>query len=582
MRYDCRAMHLSIPDQPLRRTSWLGRLSPVVRLAASALVVTCIAVEHRAHAQSADVRTITLRVAADEGYRALPNWETALRNTVTVVSAIYEKQFQLRFVIVDIVPFTAHPHASSGSMSSAAWREEASNRLRRMVAEIPIGEADLLIDFSAGRCEESAGGVALPFDRFAMITAACLETRPLKRYTPESALSHELGHLFGAFHPAISVDSVMRGGPPDQFDDQNTRVIRLMRNYDFRRGIMALDETTRQAWRAIYAEGHQRINEVNPLVSAIANAGIELARSGKTAEGEAALQEAIRIDQLVAAPHAALGALYSERGRLEDAVREFRMAKSLDFHHVGARIGLGFVLLQLGRDHEALSEFELVLRIDPQMVKARVGLCVALAHRDRVDEAMRECTEALRLAPEDANAFSARGRAHERKGELDRALLDYDQAIRFSPSFAAAFNGRGITYRRKGDLDRAIQDFDQAIRLQPTVSTGWNNRCFSRAIAGRLEAALADCDESLRLQPKSVHALASRGLTYLKLGRLDRAIVDYDAALRIDQKHAHALYGRALAKRKKGDQTGAEADYAAAQLISPRIADEYSGYGVDP
>ena len=45
--------------------------------------------------------------------------------------------------------------------------------------------------------------------------AACHETAPLKRRGPETVLSHEVGHLFGAFHPAISVDSVMSssGGP---------------------------------------------------------------------------------------------------------------------------------------------------------------------------------------------------------------------------------------------------------------------------------------------------------------------------------------------------------------------------------
>ncbi|TMH15365.1 MAG: tetratricopeptide repeat protein [Betaproteobacteria bacterium] len=549
-------MHLSVPS--------LG-----ARLAVSTLLVICLAVDHRANAQPADVRTITMRVAADESYRARTDWEAALRNTVQVVSDIYEKHFQVRFVILDIVPLTAGPDAS------------LDHRLAKMVADVPIVEADLLVGFSGGRCEGRPAGGARPFDRFVMIMATCHETEPRKGYGPESVLSHELGHLLGAFHPSISVESVMHAAPPDLFDDQTIRVIRLMRNYDFRQGIMALDEATRRAWRAIYAEGHQRNNEVNPLVSAIANAGVELARSGKPAEGEAALREAIKIDQLLAQPHAMLGTMYARRGLLEDALQELRLAKSLDLNHVGTRTELGLILVELGKDREAVSEFEIVLRIDPQMVRARVGLCTALARADRLDEAIRQGTEAIRLAPEDAAAFNARGFSHARKGELDRALLDYDQAIRLSPSFAAAFSGRGIVYRRKGDFDRAIHELDQAIRLQPTAWTWWNNRCFTRAIAG-LEAALVDCNESLRLQPKSGFALHSRGLTYLKLGHLDRAIADYDAALRIDRKHAHALYGRGLAKGKKGDHTGAEADLAAAQMISPRIAEDYAGYAIDP
>src|SRR5216117_511857 len=92
-------MHLSVPS--------LG-----ARLAVSTLLVICLAVDHRANAQPADVRTITMRVAADESYRARTDWEAALRNTVQVVSDIYEKHFQVRFVILDIVPLTAGPDAS--------------------------------------------------------------------------------------------------------------------------------------------------------------------------------------------------------------------------------------------------------------------------------------------------------------------------------------------------------------------------------------------------------------------------------------------------------------------------------------
>ena len=534
------------------------------------MFLLCLAVARLAIAQPTDVRTITMRVAVDERYRMLPDWETTLRNTVQRVSDIYERYFQVRFVILDIVDFAIGPDASIQS------------RLEKLVTEVPIGEADVLVGSTGGRCEKVARGVARPFDRFAVIMAVCEGGKPLDGHGPASVLSHELAHLFGAFHPAISVESVMRGGPADLFDDQTARVVRLMRGYDFRRGVLAIDEATRRAWRAIYAEGHQRNDEANPLAFAITNAGLKLARSGRPAEGEAAIREAIKIDQLLPEPHVALGTLYAQRDLLEEAVREFRLAKGLNFRDAGVRAELGLVLLRLGRDQEALPELDIALRIDPELPRARLGLCVALSRSDKLDEAVRGCTEVIRRAPQEPIAFNARGRAYAQKGELDWAILDYDESIRLSPTFATAFNGRGLVHRRKGDVDRAIQDFDQAIRLQPTVAVGWNNRCFARAIGGQLAAALADCDQALRLQPKSAEALDSRGLTYLKLGGLDRAIADYDAALHLDRKYAHALYGRGLAKRKTGDHSGAEADIAAARAISPRVAADYAGYALDP
>jgi hypothetical protein len=171
--------------------------------------VLCGVFDQRAHAQSDGVRTITMRAAADDTYRAQPRWEIDLRNAVQAVSDIYEKQFHVRFVVLDVVPFTASPHAS-------LRRHASLNRLDRMIAEVPIGEAELLIGFSGGSCEGGVRGVAQPFGRFAVIMATCHETKAGKSYGPESVLSHEIAHLFGAFHPAISVRSVMvlGGGPP--------------------------------------------------------------------------------------------------------------------------------------------------------------------------------------------------------------------------------------------------------------------------------------------------------------------------------------------------------------------------------
>jgi hypothetical protein len=86
-----------------------------------------------ARAQPADVRVLTLRVVAEEMYRARPGWEAEPRRTVQTVSGIYERAFQIRFVIQDVVPWT-------------------------------IGAI-------------------------------------LSNTTAEAVLSHEVAHLFGAFHP---------------------------------------------------------------------------------------------------------------------------------------------------------------------------------------------------------------------------------------------------------------------------------------------------------------------------------------------------------------------------------------------
>ena len=256
-----------------------------------------------AHAQPApaplsDVRIVTVRAVADEMYRAQPGWDAMLRRTVQTVSDIYERQFQIRLVVRDVVPWTIGPAVPVPRI------------LARVRGEVSPGAADVLVVFAAERCEKLEYGFALTFGRYAMVQTGCLDTAVLSNTTPDAVLSHEMAHLFGAFHPAAGrSDTVMSGGPADRFDGQTARVIRLMRGYDFTRGVLGLDAEARRAWSAIYAEGHAR-SDPNPLASALSGAGAELGRTGRVEEGVALLREAIAMDPTAARPRTLLGLLF--------------------------------------------------------------------------------------------------------------------------------------------------------------------------------------------------------------------------------------------------------------------------------
>jgi Flp pilus assembly protein TadD len=380
----------------------------------------------RLHAQVPEIRTVTVRVAPDEAYRAQPNWEATLRAIVKMVSDIYEKNFQIRLAILDIVPWNAGASVPPERM------------LQKIRDDVQIGEADVLIGFSNKRCERLTYGWAGSFDRYSVVMTGCLETVLLKTSAPEPVLSHEVGHLLGAFHPALGVDSVMRGGAADKFDGQTTRVIRLTRNFDFKRGVMGLDSEIRRAWSAIYAEGHAR-DEPNPLALAIRNAALELLRSGKIDEAEVVYREAITVDPSCAQAHGDLGLLYSRRSQLNEAARELRTAKELDFRQVAARTELGLVLLRLGKEEEALWEFREVLRVEPGLALAHFGLGLILARRNKIPEAINEFREVARLEPKNGQAHLAMAGALYQAGRYGEAWEAVGQARTRGVEAAPAF-----------------------------------------------------------------------------------------------------------------------------------------------
>jgi TonB family protein len=380
-----------------------------------------------APAQPSDVRIVTVRAVADEMYRAQPGWDAMLRRTIQTVSDIYERQFQIRLAVRDVVPWTIGPGVP------------ISRILSRVRAEVSIGPADVLVVFAAERCETLRYGVAYLFGRYALVQTGCIDTAVLSNTVPEGVLSHELAHLFGAFHPAAGrSDTVMVGGPADRFDGQTTRVIQLMRGFDFTRGVLGVDPESRRAWSAIYAEGHKR-GEPNPLAGALAGAASDLGRKGQTEEALAMLREAVAMDPTAARTRTIMGYLFLRQGRLEEAARELDAAKRIDFREVEARTELGFVLLQLGREEEALVELRDVLRIDRRAPRAFVGIGMILARRERTGEAITAFQNAIQVDPKHGPAYLRLAEALDRIGRPIEAWSAAEQAHDRGEDVAPAF-----------------------------------------------------------------------------------------------------------------------------------------------
>jgi hypothetical protein len=297
---------------------------------------------------------------------------------VQAVSDAWEREFRIRFVIGDVVPWTS---------GEALPPERLLAKLR---GDVPPGE-ELLVGFSNQRCVGLKRGWAEPFGRRAVVMAGC-PSGSLEVVSAEQSLSHELAHLFGMFHPAYGVRSVMRGYAHDVFDPQMIRVIRLMRGYDFRLGVGTLDEPTRRQWTAIWAEGHVP-DEASDLAKAVHNLGVETLRRNDMDGAVARFHEAIAIDKSYASPHAMLGMLLSHQGKLDAAAAELRTAKALDFRQIEARTELGYVLLRQGRYDDALWEFRDTLAIDRRHGRAHLGLAFALFGAQKYREAWEQVVQ---------------------------------------------------------------------------------------------------------------------------------------------------------------------------------------------
>jgi hypothetical protein len=86
----------------------------------------------------------------------------------------------------------------------------------------------------------------------------------------------------------------MNDGGPAAFDGQTSRVIRLLRNRDFGRGVEGLDEPTRRAFLVIYTE-RPAIDLRNPLAFALSFRASALADEGKLQDAIAGQRQATQV-----------------------------------------------------------------------------------------------------------------------------------------------------------------------------------------------------------------------------------------------------------------------------------------------
>jgi len=223
-------------------------------------------------------------------------------------------------------------------------------------------------------------------------------------------------------------------------------------------------------------------------------------------------------------------------GRVDDAIRRYRIFTSLRPELVAAFVNLGNIYLELDRLEDARSNYTTALQKDPNSPAARYGLGqVALSQRNYA-EAVEHFEKALALAP-DANrihyalAMAYRGLRNEEKTKLHLAQ-------------------QGPVGVRVADplMDRLVQLVEGArvhlIRGKLALE------------AKRYEEAANEFRKAIEARPYSVPAHVNLGAALTQLGDLKGAAEEFSKAVAIDPNNANAHYNLAvlLANEKQHQQ----------------------------
>jgi protein O-mannosyl-transferase len=258
-------------------------------------------------------------------------------------------------------------------------------------------------------------------------------------------------------------------------------------------------------------------------------------------DSESLFLRTVQVTQNNYLAHNNLGFYYSGKGKVADAMEQYRLALKINPGYEDALNNLGYALAGQHKIAEAIPLYEAALRIRPKHPDVHNNFGNALSEIGKLDEAIQHYQAALNQNPEHADAHNNLGIALAMKGKLDDAIPQFQAAIRCKPNYASAHSNLGNALAVQHKLDEAIREFQESLRLKPDEAQPHNNLGNVLVEQGRVDEAIAHYREALRLNPdNNPEAHYNLGLALYRQGKREEALVELTEALRLKPDYSDA------------------------------------------
>jgi len=131
--------------------------------------------------------------------------------------------------------------------------------------------------------------------------------------------------------------------------------------------------------------------------------------------------------------HVNLGVALEQKGKLNEALAEYRAAEQLAPELYHTHNNLGNLLDNLGHPNNALTEYRWAVLLNPSLPSLHNGAGMVLAELGRFDEAMGQFKEAARLDPTYPWAHLEIGKMRLKQGRDAEAIDEFREALRINP-----------------------------------------------------------------------------------------------------------------------------------------------------
>jgi tetratricopeptide (TPR) repeat protein len=337
-------------------------------------------------------------------------------------------------------------------------------------------------------------------------------------------------------------------------------------------GTPAMNRQQRRAFSKKSATVPSRTQDTSP--SGLCDLGRRLLQAGLPTEAADLCQRALAIDPVHADSLCLMGEICLQLGQFDQAVEW--AARAVRTEPKAAYVStLGTVLLRAGRLEEALKAFEKAISIEPENAEFWKNFGAVLIDLGHPDQAFLALQQALKLRPRYVDAANLHGLALYKQQRYAEALEYFNLSLEVEPAQADALQVRALVLLNLNRLEEALADNHQSALLNPLDADTPNNLGTVLQKLGRYEETLAWYDRAAALRLNFAPPLIGKAHSLIELRRIDEAFASYAQCLALDPKNPEARWSLALLQMLVGNLKagwlGREARWELGLMPDPKL-----------
>jgi len=184
--------------------------------------------------------------------------------------------------------------------------------------------------------------------------------------------------------------------------------------------------------------------------------GTDLSTKDRLSTGKAYAEKALALDDQLAEPHAALGAILEQMWKWSEVESQYKRAIELNPNYATAYHWFAIYLNDVGRSSEAASMIERAQELDPLSAAINVTAAEIHAAKKNFEKGLRNARRSIELDPNSQTPYGATGKVLLQQGRTAEAIVNLKKSVELSKRRGRELGNLGFAYAFQGNRADAL------------------------------------------------------------------------------------------------------------------------------